>query len=391
MGKTLLDLYPEESGPRPDREPPFAYMERRAGAWARLSTRPGYDLVILGAGLVGASAALAGALNGIRVALLQVGAYPQPMTSSWTDETGSISAQPLIRSAQLLSRLKDATCKLETTAPLVFAPAESLKLKGIRGILAACVGPGRISRVPRIAALIRALLFTARQEGAVCLNHVCPVFVESEPVTGGMSVGVRNESNGDEADMRCGAILVDPDFGVLPGSRLSKRPVWCASPEGQRTSASPDIIKRGGCFIPQGWAPWEYEMCVSRVLSEIRKEGGMREEYVPSGAWPLPLLSHDTSGESSFRGHALEASIPNEVVASVLQRWGAFCRYISAYPDGLDVLPKGIVKGELFLARDVFQAVTGNDLLNALQLPHGSALPDEALEIWKQVGDVASC
>jgi hypothetical protein len=381
MGKSLLDLYPEESGALNEQELPFAYLENRSESWKRLGRRPGFDLLVIGAGIVGASAALAAALNGIRVALVQKGAYPTSVAPSWIELVKQLDSLPLLRSAQALGRLDDTVQDLERSAPLALNAPERLCLGRVRRALSRVIGPGRTCRMPDIDRLVRALVFTARQEGAVCLNHATALFVESDSVTGGMMVGVESGVDGATLEVQCGAILVDPEYGLLPGSRLAREPIWCpVSP--LEIEASVTLFNSGGCFIPQGWAPWEYEACVSFALAEIRKEGGLIEKYVPIGSRPLPLLTPDVSVESSFRGQALEASVSEDAVLSAIHRWGALSRHIPAYPDGLHELRGPVLLGELNLARDVLQAVTISDLRVALKLDADAVLADEVVERW---------
>lgn len=240
MTSGLFSQYTAGLQPANADERPFAALMARQECIAALGERKAFDLVVCGGGLTAAMAAHQLALEGLRVLVLETGFFGGRGLSWRHSFARSLATSPLdvVRGYRAISRMCSSiaphVATIVTAEPHVY-PSWRGRL-GARALQRAWreVGgrlPGIKNGFPDLdeVLLTREFILAARQEGAVALAHVEPIFAEPERESGCYTVGFRDLSSLKELQVTAGGILVDPTDGILPPTRLGSQAV--AAPE----------------------------------------------------------------------------------------------------------------------------------------------------------------
>ena len=311
-------------------ERPFAALATRVECLKALDTGAAFDLVVCGGGLTAAMTAHQLALEGIRVLVLESGYFGVRGVAMRNIFASTLARQPLD-----LARGYGAVLKLSRSiAPhlATVVTAEPHEWAGWRGKLGARAlkrawreASGRLPGVkngfPDLdeVLLTRECILAARQEGAVALSHVQPLYVEAESSSGCYTAAFRDLVTLKEYQAKAGGILVDPTDGFLPptrlGSPLLKAPEILPTTMHHVFSVEPRTLSAGSRFAC-------FELSDGSLATVSRVSEGV-VEVVTVCAWQL--LSPETA-----RAVAEDACRQaGWVVRSVVSSWASGRRYSS--------------------------------------------------------------
>lgn len=311
-------------------ERPFAALPSRADCLKALESGAAFDLVICGGGLSAAMTAHQLALEGIRVLVLETGFFGVRGVSMRNAFTSTLARQPL----ELVRGYSAVVQLARTVAPHLASvvTAEPHEYAGWRGKLGAralrrawrdAAGklPGVKNGFPDLdeVLLTRECILAARQEGAIALSHVEPIFAEAESGSGCYSVGFRDLMTLKEFRVTAGGIMVDPTDGFLPatrlGSSLVKAPELLPTTVHRVYAVEPRALSAGSRFA-------SFELSDGSVVTVSRVSEGV-VEVVITCAWQL--LAPETANavaEDACRQAGWS-------IRSVVSRWTSGRRYSS--------------------------------------------------------------
>lgn len=248
MSEQLLSLFGIKSSDVIDDTVPFATLATRTQVLQKLADKRNFDLLILGGGLTGSLVAHEAALQGIRVLLLEQGYFGADALAWNVRISRKLRACPreLFRAWQTFKMLSSQRAPhLVSELPTDSHPVTGLMAAAIRR----CV---RLVNVDE-RLLIRESILAARQEGAVALAAVTPVYVEAESAESGCYVvEFEDQLTKQRYQARIGGILIDPSHGILPPSRLGSYVINAPTPRAAGMQwvyeAEPKSAKSGLAF-----------------------------------------------------------------------------------------------------------------------------------------------
>jgi glycine/D-amino acid oxidase-like deaminating enzyme len=231
MSSESVSFYSQELEPVNVDERPFSALPNRRECLKAIAEQKSFDLVVCGGGLTAAMTAHQLALEGVRVLVLETGFFGSRGVSWRTTFATTLARAPL----DLLRGYTRVRAIAEKIAPhlATVVTADPHRYPNWRGEL----GARALNRAWREAAaklrnvrnafpdldetlLIREIILAARQEGAIAVSHVQPVFAESEGESGCYTLGFRDLSTLKQYEVRAGGVLVDPTDGFLAPTRL---------------------------------------------------------------------------------------------------------------------------------------------------------------------------
>ena len=231
MSNSILSLYSGALEPANVDTRPFAALPNRAECLRAVEERKSFDLVICGGGLTAAMAAHQLALEGIRVLVLETGYFGVRGVSWRTTFAATLARHPLnvlkgYSSINKFSReIAPHLATVTTADPHEYVTwRERLGASALKRAWRDTSGrlPGVKNAFPDVdeVLLTRELILAARQEGAIALAHVEPVFAEPERESGCYTIAFRDLSTLKQYEVTVGGILVDPTDGFMAPTRL---------------------------------------------------------------------------------------------------------------------------------------------------------------------------
>ena len=325
MNDQLLSMYELDAQDRIDDSEPFATLTNRTQALSKIRENKNFDLLILGGGLLGVMVAHEAELQGIKVLLLEETGFGLDALSWDIRITRDLRIQPreLFRSRQMM-RVLNRSRAPHLCANLV---SDSHPVTGRTARFARRFLPlyGVDERL-----LIRESVLAARQEGALILGAVKPLYVEAESASGCYIVGFEDGLSKSVFEARVGGIVIDPTHGSLPTSRMGTKIIASSAPEVAGVQyvfeAVPRTAKSGHLFT-------SFDLTDGSFVSVARRALGSVEVSVVFGPRPLEAttISAVIQEACSESGWIIGAEVSQRAVAggfgqkySIAQNKGIF-------------------------------------------------------------------
>lgn len=309
-------------------ERPFAALATRAECLNAIESGRAFDLVVCGGGLTAALTAQQLALEGIRVLVLESGYFGVRGVAMRNIFASTLARQPLdlLRGYRAVSKLS-RTVAPHLASVVTAEPHEWAGWRGKAGALALKRAwrdasgklPGIKNGFPDLdeVLLTRECILAARQEGALALSHVQPLYAEAESSSGCYTVVFRDLVTLKELRVAAGGILVDPTDGFLPptrlGSPLVKAPETLPTTVHHVYAVEPRTLSAGSRFAC-------FELSDGSLVTVSRISEGV-VEVVTVCAWQLlapetaQAVAEDACSQAGWK------------ISSVLSSWASGRRY----------------------------------------------------------------
>lgn len=308
MNSSLLSLYKLEGETSSGQETPFSTLPTREETLVALRDNPNVDILILGGGLTGAFVAHQAALHDIKVLLLAQ-EYFGARAISWRHRVSTLLRSRPIEALRARRPLKSMETNTALSHLVSKAPSDAHALSGAIASLVARVTP-LIDIDERL--LIREAVLAARQEGAIALSSVEPLYVEAEALSGCYTVDFQDLRSGETHQARVGGIVVDPSLGNLPPTRLgsSVLRVEDSAPGGARRvyGVAPTTAKSGVPFVSFELTDGSY-VAVTR-LGHDRVEVTLLYGAVELDERVINVICEDACREAGWRIDTMLSSRP---------------------------------------------------------------------------------
>jgi len=341
----------------------------------RMSQADRYDVIIAGAGMAGATFALAAAQGGLRVVLVDPQPFPMQMEPTFDGRSTAIafSTFRMLDALGVGAALRPHACRMDRI----------LVTDGRR--------PGAASR----AASSAFLRFDADEIGDRTDGEPLGYMVENRRIRSALAEAIA--SGGIEVRAPAAVAAVEPDGAgtmvtLVDGSRLSAPLVVGAEGRGS-------LVRQAAKIDTVGWT---YDQSgVVATVSLGRDHGNVAHEYfLPSGPFAiLPLTERRASlvwTETTRRGEALRAASDEAFQSHLMRRFGDFLEDVAVvgprfvYPLSLQ-LAEALTAPRTALIGDAAHAVhpVAGQGLN-MGLKDAAALAEVLIEAMRLGEDIGS-